>query len=134
VNRIPAELTAFVESHFDSSVQTIEEALRVVAPEQRGEFERLLAAYRRLIDVADPVHRVRNFKERSLVAKLPHLDDVCFSDRSSLKSLVERFVHDRAARDAVRQAQRDFVMDRFTYAAHLKRIVAEMRDRLVAEQ
>jgi hypothetical protein len=130
VNRIPAELTAFVEANFDAHVQTTEHALRVVSPELRGAFEELLAGYRRLIDVADPVNRVRTFKERSLAVKLPHLDDVCFADRDSFRALVDRFVADRDARDAVAQTQRQFVMDRFTYAAHMKRVVGEICKRM----
>jgi hypothetical protein len=133
VNRIPAEFTALVEKHFDPDVQTTEHALCVVASELRGEFERLLAAYQRLIDVADPVHRVRNFKERSLVAKLPHLDDVCFSDGASVRSQIERFINDRSARDSIASVQRQFVMERFTYRAHMKRVGDEMRERLRSE-
>ncbi len=133
VNRIPAELTAFVEKHFDPSVQTTEHALRVISHQLREEFERLLGGYCRLIDVNDPVQRVRGFKERALAVKLPDLDEVCFSDRGSFRARVERFIQDRSARDAVMQTQRQFVMERFTYQAHIERIVDEMRDRIVGE-
>jgi hypothetical protein len=134
VNRIPAEFTAFVEANFEASVQTTEHALRVVCPERREDFERLLSGYRRLIDVADPVNRVRSFQERSLAVKLPHLDDVCFSDRESFRRLVERYIHNRDARDTVAHAQRRFVMDRFTYQAHIKRVTDEIRLRISNER
>jgi hypothetical protein len=133
VNRIPAAFTAFVEANFDPSVQTTENASRVVSAELRPEFARLLNQYRKLIDVADPVHRVRTFKERALVAKLPHLDDVSFSDQASFRERIDRFVNDRGARDAITAVQRQFVMDRFTYTAHMKRVVNEIRERIQSE-
>jgi spore maturation protein CgeB len=80
------------------------------------------------------VNRVRNFKERSLAVKLSHLDDVCFSDRESFRRLVERYIHNRDARDTVAHAQRRFVMDRFTYQAHIKRVTDEIRLRISNER
>jgi spore maturation protein CgeB len=70
----------------------------------------------------------------ALLLKLPHLDDVCFSDQKSFRLLAERYVNDRSARDAIANAQREFVKDRFTYSAHMRRVMQEIRDRIASER
>jgi hypothetical protein len=133
VNRIPAELTAFVEQNFDRSIRTTDAALASVSSELRPRFEELLSQYRRLNDQPDPVLRVRMFKERAMLKKLPRLDEVCFSDETTLHQRLEGFARNQEERRAVAGEQRDFVERLFTYEAHMKRVISEICGLITSE-
>ena len=133
VNHIPADFTAFVETNFDPSIRTTDAARKIVSDELRPRFEELLAAYRRLNDQPDPVLRVRTFKERSMLQKLPRLDEVCFGDEATLRERLIRFADDRDARREVSANQKEFVERAFTYEAHMRRVVREIHSLISLE-
>ena len=69
-----------------------------------------------------------------MLKKLPHLDDVCFSDESTLRNCLERFANNRGQRKDIAQVQRTFVEQLFTYEAHFRRVIQEIRGLIQSEE
>ncbi|MDB5172686.1 MAG: hypothetical protein JWN51_1459, partial [Phycisphaerales bacterium] len=78
----------------------------------------------------DPIEMVRAWEEAQLLdpsaGVLPHLDDISFSDAATLRSRVERFVHDADERERIVAAQRENILGRLTYGAAMARVAGRI--------
>ncbi len=85
-------------------------------------------------DLDDPVTAVWDFADMRLLMPreqvLPRFDLTRFIDAFSLRGAVTRFLADPKLAALVQQAQRASVVERFTYDAGVRRVVADMADRL----
>ena len=122
----------------DDDSQTVAEALEA-AGDRRGELEALLKDARHLTDLGMPIDLVswlrcgqRGELLNTSGSALPRLDKISFSDSASLRTRIERFIKDPAARRYVAGQQRQSVEHRLSYTAGLRRALARI-GRLLSE-
>lgn len=119
--------------------RTVDQALRDVAPEHRDRLHALLSFVKATADLPDgrdPIAVYRQDMELGLdfvYTALPRLEEVCFRDAVSAKSLISRFICDEPARRQIALEQRGHVERYFTYAAGIQRVLARVRELIETE-
>lgn len=64
---------------------------------------------------------------------LPRLNDVTFTTADGLRRRIEQYFKDDEARAAITDSQHAAVAERFSYAAGIRRVIAEVRQRLMED-
>jgi hypothetical protein len=136
----PQELLDLLETHCGSHINRLHDARAFVPPPVRDRFERLVKTCEqclRFTGEEDCVELVRAFQESQLLVPsagvLPHLDQVSFSDYSSLKQRIARFAADADLREKIILQQRDSIVSRFTYSAAMRRVARRIGELLPRE-
>lgn len=129
-NHLPAELLEFMKEHLPEQVETTADALRLIAPQDRSQFEALLRRCASVGEQADAVEFVRSWERAQLLVPgaqaLPRLNDVTFNDRATLEHAIRRFVDDRGMRDEIVEQQRGAGEARLSYEAGLRRMMSRI--------
>ncbi|HET6247103.1 MAG TPA: hypothetical protein VFE47_05330 [Tepidisphaeraceae bacterium] len=136
----PQAMLDLLETHCGSHVRRVGQARACTPPPVRERFERLLKECQRCLcfsGTEDPIEAVRAFEEARLLQAgtgvLPHLDEISFSNAADLRRCIERYAGDSDLRQQIILAQRQSIVERFTYAAAMRRAVRRMGEILSAE-
>lgn len=135
---IPA-LLDFVEHHVPPQVRSLAEARRVLRPELLPELERHAAANAYLADRLDLIAMARNVKSLDMLGEdnrpVPvGIEETSFSSPAELRQRAARFLPDAALRRRVALEQRASVVEKLSYEAGMKKVVAAVHARLKALQ
>lgn len=123
------QLAAMLTAHAPNAY-TVEESMRQAPEGHRDRLERLMKRAEPMADLGTPVDIVawtRRALESGVLdqalpdAALPGLAEVSFGSPDELRRCIERFIDDRAARDAIAQGQREHVESRLTYEHGMRR-------------
>ena len=115
-NFVPYELNRFAERR--ERGESIDEA----------QLGCLMEQYRRLNELCDPIEHVRALAADRALYELPLLDEISFADRAQCERLIAHFTSDSKESERVASQQRQYVLENFTYASQMKRIVGEISD------
>jgi hypothetical protein len=136
----PQAMLDLLETHCGSHVTRVEQARACTPPPVRDRFERLLKECQRCLcfsGTEDPIEAIRAFEEARLlqagIGVLPHLDDISFSSPADLQRCIERYAGASDLRERVILAQRQSIVERFTYASAMRRAVRRMGEILSTE-
>ncbi len=132
-NHFAGEMTAFMREHLPQHVNSIEAARGAVSGARLGGLENLLTRYRRLSPSGDPIARIREAVHEGLTTKLPQLDAVTFDNAEQFTAKVQQFISRDESRRQIAGEQRAFVERYFTYESNMRRVIAEIRERLSSE-
>jgi hypothetical protein len=129
----------FIRHKLPPEAMTDQQALRLVAPEDRVELEALLARRDELSvigEALDPVAEVRtilqthHFDENDQL--LPALDEVTFTSAESFERQATRFLNDEPARRAIAERQRSSVERRKSYESGMRQMLDAIAHRLAS--
>ena len=134
------ELAAFLQTHFDEDIQSVDQAHRSAPPDVRAGLDELLQraqCYSQLDQPIDLIQWIRCCQRGRLFddvgTLLPRLDEISFNDAAGFDACLGRFIDDEPARRDVADAQRHAVEQRLTYAAGLRRVIHEIGQRIHSE-
>lgn len=122
-----------IASHPPDTTRAARAALH---PDLLPAFDDLIrrAACASFTDPPDPVRQLRCFQRAAVLIDqphaLPHLDDISFNDHATCRSLIQRFIADPDARQAISHAQRLNIESRLTFTAGMRRVLDAIARRL----
>ncbi len=146
LQRIANSLREHVDPNFEADgdpmalPQTNDAALAACDPAHRDTLRALLDEGTCLPwdEKADAVRQVRCWQRAGVLAEesdtVPHLDDVSFTDATSLRGRVEALIDDTDRRTAIAAAQRQTIAARLTFPVAFQRVIREVRARLQARR
>lgn len=123
-NTIPIQVRQFLDAYVPGQVITVDEAMECLAPPLQDQFKALLDEAVDIAAMGDVVDVVRGWQRSGLIGDgevaLPCLNEITFSSKESLRTLLTQFVRDDEARRRIASEQRQSVLDRLTYYQTLK--------------
>jgi hypothetical protein len=131
---------AFARQHLSPEIGDLEQALRLLPEEGVRRLQDFVASCGPLSGAHgtdDPIQMLRVYQAIQVLDQndqlLPHLSEVSFWDRDSLRTMVQRYLTQPELRQAVACSQRESVESRFVYPVGLARTIARIVERLREE-
>jgi hypothetical protein len=130
---------AFVETHLPREADTLDAARATLSPDLARQLDGLLAESHDtcLIHGYDNLASYRRQHAQGLgflYDDLPRRSEVSFVDAAGVEGLLQRYLHDDAARAAVAAEQRAWVERHYTYEAGMARATAAVAALIAAEE
>jgi hypothetical protein len=125
-NTLFQEILNFLVRHVPAQASTVAAVRAALPPEQSAEFESLLARFDHdYASHGDCVEWIRSLQESRILlprdAMMPHLADVTFDSEAELEQRILTAAFDEPRRRQVAAEQRADIVDRFSYAAGMRR-------------
>lgn len=137
----PQALLNLIDKHIGPGARSLKQVQVSMPPPMRERLEALLTQSRPSLcgmGTEDPIEALRDWQEAGLLDApggagmvLPRLEDTSFTNATTLRAAVERFIGNADERQAVVEQQRQSVAKRLTYAAGMRRVAHRIGEILV---
>lgn len=132
------KLAAFADEHLPRDVRDLDEARAAVDPAQAETLEVLARENSFIADRVDAIELMRIFQAQGLFANgegmPPRIEEVSFANSQDLRARLARFLKDEPLRREIAMQQHRAVAEKLSYKAGMKRVMAGLHRKLVAER
>ncbi len=135
LNTLPVRIRQFLDAYVPAGIISVPDAMASLSPPLRAEFEQLLGECEIIAAMGDVVDVVRGWQRAGIIGDgdevLPHLGEIAFDSKESLRERIQFFIEHDARRRQIASEQRETIMMRLTYREALDRAMRRIHALLV---